>query len=252
MPVISPLRTGPSASATPHSLSCDTCAVRDRSICARLNHDELVKLNAISQFKNFDPGQTILRTGEDQHFFATVVSGAIKLTKSLSDGRQQIVGLQFPGDFLGRPWRRTSPYDATAANSVVLCMFSRAKFEHLSQSHPVLGHTLLAHTLDGLDAAQDWLLLLGRKTATEKVATLLTLMHQRLTPTTPSSPIAEFDLPLTRAEMADCLGLTLETVVRKMTALKSAGIIATRASGRTITIRNPTALQHAADQDAAP
>lgn len=251
MPVISPIHRAQITPVKPLSITCDTCAVRDRSICATLPHGELIKLNAISQFKTFDPGHTILRSAETQPFFATVVAGTLKLTKSLSDGRQQIVGLQFPGDFLGRPWRRTSPYDATAASNVVLCMFSRAKFEDLTQSHPGLGHRLLAHTLDDLDAAQDWLLLLGRKTAAEKVATLLALMHKRLTPATPSPATSEFDLPLTRAEMADCLGLTLETVVRKMTALKSANIISTRAAGRTITVRDLTALERAACQELA-
>ncbi|MEQ1697725.1 MAG: helix-turn-helix domain-containing protein [Hyphomicrobiaceae bacterium] len=248
MPVVGTLpRALPRLVATSLSIACDTCAVRDRSICAMLTRDELLKLNSISQFKEFASGQPILRDGEQQTFFATVVTGAIKLTKSLSDGRQQIVGLQFPSDFLGRPWRLASPYDATAATDVKICLFSRAKFEDLTKSHPGLGHRLLAHTLDDLDAAQEWLLLLGRKTASEKVATLLELMMKRLAPPSPAgaNQLAAFDLPLTRAEMADCLGLTLETVCRKMTDFKTVGVIEVRDAGRSVQIRDVAKLRRA-------
>lgn len=248
MPVVgATLRVLPRLVAQSLSITCDTCAVRERSICATLTRDELLKLNAISQFKDFSSGQPILHDGEQQNFFATVVTGTIKLTKSLADGRQQIVGLQFPSDFLGRPWRLTSPYDATAATDVRICLFSRTKFEDLTKSYPGLGHRLLAHTLDDLDAAQEWLLLLGRKTASEKVATLLKLMMKRLAPPSPASTdgLAPFGLPLTRHEMADCLGLTLETVCRKMTNFKTAGIIEISDAGRSIRVRDAIKLQRA-------
>lgn len=230
-------------------LACDSCAVRDRSICSTLSRDEIKQLNAISKFKTFEPGQQVLRDGEQQEFFATVVDGVIKLAKSMGDGRQQIVGLQFPSDFLGRPMRRTSPYDAIAATHVTLCMFSRARFEALARSCPSLEHRLLAHTLDELDAAQDWLLLLGRKTAFEKVATLLRQMAQRHlngTGQRRSLPgpdgVLSFDLPLTRGEMADFLGLTIETVSRQLTRLKAGGIISLD-WGRRISILNFDGLE---------
>ena len=249
MPVISSIARPHVAPAISLSLACDTCAVRDRAICATLSQSERAQLNDISHFKDFAPGQQILRQGEAQPFFATVGTGTLKLTKSLADGRQQIVGLQFPSDFLGRPWRSASPYDATAASPVTLCLFSRDKFEALTRTYPSLGHRLLAYTLDDLDAAQDWLLLLGRKTASEKVATLLGVMAKRLAPTANQTSAASkpaFDLPLTRAEMADCLGLTLETVCRRMSSLKSAGLISLHAQGRAVAILDPDGLRRAA------
>lgn len=221
--------TPPSGRVSIDKISCESCAVRHRAVCAALTKDDIARLNAIAHFKTFPPGQLVLSDSEDTDYFATVVTGVVKLTKSLSDGRRQIVGLLFPSDFLGRPMRRTSPYDAITVTDVKMCAFPRSRFEALVKDVPELEHHMLAHALDELDAAHEWLLLLGRKTAAEKVASLLALMTRRMAVqgcSDAGSPgSVAFELPLSRGEMAEFLGLTIETVSRQLTKLKMSGAI---------------------------
>lgn len=211
-------------------LACDTCAVRHRSVCGALSDDEIFRLNAIARFKQFHAGSVILRDHDQPDYFANVVAGVVKLTKTLTDGRQQIVGLQFPSDFLGRPYRARSPYFAEAANDVTLCTFERGQFERLVKETPGIERRLFEHTLDELDAAQEWMVLLGRKSATEKVASFLLMVAKRtqLVGCTHAAGTADanrFELPLSRSEIADYLGLTIETVSRQITGLKRQGVI---------------------------
>jgi CRP/FNR family transcriptional regulator len=177
----------------------------------------------------------------------------VKLTKSLADGRQQIVGLQFASDFIGRPFRAHSPYFAEAATDVELCTFPRAPFESLVREFPGLEHRLFEHTLDELDAAQEWMLLLGRKTAEERVASLLLMIAKRMSAVGCSSAAAglnfvEFDLPLTRTDIADHLGLTIETVSRQITRLRGMNLIKLKGARR-IVVPDLSALESIAEVD---
>jgi CRP/FNR family transcriptional regulator len=171
----------------------------------------------------------ILSDQEPVTFFANVISGTIKLTKTIMDGRQQIVGLLFPPDFLGRAFSRSNPYFAEAASDVEVCMFPKEAFERLIDVYPELKHRLFERTLDELDAAREWMLLLGRKTAEEKVASFLLLLARRSAIADCSTPgksePRRFELPLRRADMADYLGLTIETISRQLTRLRAAGIV---------------------------
>lgn len=190
---------------------------------------QVKKLAQIAHRKKIAAGQTIISDEEPVNFFANVISGAIKLTKTLPDGRQQIVGLLFAPDFLGRAYSKHNPYTAEAATDVEICTFPNAAFERLVGEYPGLQQRLFQHTLDELDAARDWMLLLGRKTAEEKVASFLYMLARRSMLTgcahkaTPGS--AAFELPLTRSDIADYLGLTIETVSRQLTRLKTSNII---------------------------
>lgn len=189
-------------------------------------------LAKISHRKQFDAGQIILTDDETPAYFANVLSGVVKLTKMLPDGREQIVGLQFGSDFLGRPLRTRAPYFAEAATPVELCCFPTTEFEKLLKATPGIERRLFENALDELDAARDWILILGQKTAQEKVASFLHLLARRAMQTgcghSPAVGPREvrFVLPLTRAEIGDYLGLTIETVSRQMTRLKSQGYIA--------------------------
>jgi CRP/FNR family transcriptional regulator len=115
----------------------------------------------------------------------------------------------------------------TATTDLVMCCFRKKPFEEMMAATPHVAQRLLEMTLDELDAAREWMLLLGRKTAREKIASLLAIIARRdasLTQRVPKGSIV-FDLPLTREQMADYLGLTLETVSRQMSALKRDGVI---------------------------
>ncbi len=207
---------------------CHHCAIRHHSVCGALKEEELFELNKIARQKHFKAGETIVSDTEAADFFANIVSGVVKLSKTMSDGRQQIVGLLFSPDFLGRAYRTHHTYFAEAATDVTLCSFPHNAFETILKKFPELEHRLFAHTLDELDSAREWMLLLGRKTAAEKVANFLYILAKRSHLQGCSSPnedTASFAIPLTRADMADYLGLTIETVSRQMTKLKKNNVI---------------------------
>lgn len=219
----------PSAERVLPAFRCQNCAVRNRAVCGAMSDEQITRLSEISHRKKYTAGQMIVSDQEPVTFFANVISGTIKLTKTIADGRQQIVGLLFPPDFLGRTFSRNSPYFAEAASDVEVCMFPNESFERLVNTYPELKHRLFERTLDELDAARAWMLLLGRKTAEEKVASFLLMLARRSAMADCSlhdGPAAtQFELSLRRADMADYLGLTIETVSRQLTRLKAAGII---------------------------
>jgi CRP/FNR family transcriptional regulator len=165
--------------------------------------------------------------GDQMDFVASVVSGVASLTQSIEDGRTQMVGLLLPSDFVGRPGRTTATYTVTASSNLVMCCFRRKPFEAMIATTPHIAHRLLEMTLDELDAAREWMLVLGRKTAREKIASLLSIIARRdaILHTTGLSNRLSFELPLTREAMADYLGLTLETVSRQISALKRDQVI---------------------------
>jgi len=178
-------------------------------------------------YRSFEAGQNVVWSGDRMDFVASVVSGIASLTQTMEDGRRQMVGLLLPSDFVGRPGRGIAPYDVTATTDLVMCCFRRKPFEEMMAITPHVAHRLLEMTLDELDAAREWMLLLGRKTAREKIASLLAILVRRDTGLKAKNPkgAISFDLPLTREEMADYLGLTLETVSRQMNALKRDGVV---------------------------
>ena len=161
------------------------------------------------------------------NFVGSVVSGIATLTQTMEDGRTQMVGLLLPSDFVGRPGRDGSAYDVVATTDVVMCCFRKKPFEDLMTRTPHIAHRLLEMTLDELDAAREWMLVLGRKTAREKIASLLSIIARRDASLSvdAASGAVSFDLKLTREAMADYLGLTLETVSRQISALRKSGVI---------------------------
>ena len=206
---------------------CADCPIRHRAVCSRCEPDELLQLEKVKFYRSYEAGQPVVWAGDQMDFVGSVVSGNATLTQALEDGRTQMVGLLLPSDFLGRPGRTVAPYDVTANSDLTLCCFRRKPFERIMDDMPHVAQRLLEMTLDELDAAREWLLILGRKTAREKLASFLTIIAQReaaLLQTQPEDG-ARFGLPLTREAMADYLGLTLETVSRQMSALKRDGVI---------------------------
>lgn len=206
---------------------CGDCPIRHRAVCARCEADELAVLEQIKYYRSFEAGQTLIWSGDRMDFVASVVTGIATLTQTLEDGRRQMVGLLLPSDFVGRPGRDTAAYDVTATTDLVMCCFRKKPFEDMMLRTPHIAQRLLEMTLDELDAAREWMLLLGRKTAREKIASLMAIIARRdatLRQRGPRGPMT-FDLPLTREAMADYLGLTLETVSRQVSALKRDGVI---------------------------
>lgn len=209
--------------------ACDTCVVRNRAICAALDTEELKALNAMGRRRMLEPGESLMWEGEDSVLVANVVDGVLKLSTGTEDGREQIVGVVYPSDFIGRPFGSTSGHGVTALTQAKVCVFSRRDFDAFAREHPALEHKLLQRTLAELDRTRRWMLLLGRKSASEKLASFLLEMSERLVQpgcdTMVETPLRRFALPFSRQQVADELGLTIETVSRQFTRLKADGLI---------------------------
>lgn len=215
--------------STSPSTVCADCAVRDAAFCGALSDDELRQLNAIGRRRRLARGETIEWAGEEAVIFANVIDGVIRLSSTSADGREQIVGLLYPADPLGRLFAVEVAHDATALTDAELCLFPRAAFERLLPGWPQLERQLLRRTLAELDDTRRWMLLLGRKSAAAKVAGFLLQLTARLQPVGGSGSggsAPTYTLPLTRGQIADVLGLTIETVSRQMTRMRHEGVVA--------------------------
>lgn len=226
---------------------CADCVVRDQSLCGSLTDSELTTLNRIGRSRRLERGETLVWAGDDALVCANLLTGVLKLSASTADGREQIVGLLYPADFVGRPFADEAEHTITALTDVELCVFPRRGFEAALENHVAMERMLLRRTLAALDEARARMLMLGRKTAEEKVATFLLDIAQHLARKS-CARVLEFDLPVTRAQIADVLGLTIETVSRQLTKLKRDGLI-DLPSGRRVAIRDTAALQARAEAE---
>jgi len=224
-------------------LLCISCEARHRGICGALTPTELIELSKQTSKHSFEAGRPISADGESIHRYSNILHGVVKLAKLTSDGRQQIVGLQFAPDFLGRPFQARSDYDVEAATEVQVCSFPKDSLDRLTKLNPELEHRLHAQTLKELDEARDWMLALGRKSAAERVASFLFFIAQHIHPEkNETGGGVHFDIPLSRSDMADFLGLTIETVSRQMTKLRQGHVIEI-INNRTISVADMAKLK---------
>ncbi len=229
MPTLQSARPNPNAIRGPRG-QCGTCEIRELSVCAALDEVELERLRLIIASVHVQAGATVICEGEAADNLFNVVRGSVKLYKLLPDGRRQVTGFLFPGDFLGIALNETYAYNAEAIQPLQLCCFPRRKLEALLAGLPRLERRLLGETAHELAAAQDQMVLLGRKTALERVASFLIMLSERAVKRRrPASPL---DIPMTRTDIADYLGLTTETVSRTLTRLRGGRLIATQTRGR--------------------
>lgn len=225
---------------------CAACIVRNRAICASLDAAELAALGKMGRRQKVRAGQTLLWEGDGAPVVANVLDGVLKLVVSTADGREQIVGVVFPSDFIGRPFGKESPYSVTAMTDAEVCIFNRNSFDEFAGSHPDLQQKLLRRTLDELDRARHWIMLLGRKSASEKVASFLLEMSERLSGQACQSGARNgFELPFGRQQIADLLGLTIETTCRHLTRMRADGLV-DLPSRREVVIRDRQAMARVA------
>jgi len=216
--------------ARPHVLDpaggadpCASCDARSLSVCNAIPDAELAQLAAIAVVMEVPAGQCFIDEGEPATCFFNVTAGTAKLFKLLPDGRRQITGFVGPGHFLGLAVSDTYAFSAEAIERVRYCRFQRSRLRALLDDFPLMEKRLLEVAANELVAAQEQMLLLGRKTARERVASFMLLQSRQGMPCGQSR--RQFSLPMTRSDIADYLGLTIETVSRTLTRLRSDGLI---------------------------
>ncbi|WP_062141295.1 Crp/Fnr family transcriptional regulator [Acetobacter cerevisiae] len=200
---------------------CLVCEIREHSVCNGIDDTELAILAQASKRLTLPPGTAMIEEGTPALSFFNVTSGTVKLFKSLPDGRRQITGFADVGHFLGLTTAKTYSFGAETVDTVQVCRFLRPQLETLLTDYPQFERRLLDEVTDELAEAQEQMLLLGRKTARERVASFLL---NRMMPAAPSGQGKTegrlVSLPMTRVDIADYLGLTIETVSRTISALR--------------------------------
>lgn len=224
---------------------CATCGTRAESVCNALEDKDLERLASVAVLTEIEPGTTFIGEGDPATDFFNVTSGHVKLFKLLPDGRRQITGFAQAGVFLGLAGSSAYSFSAEAIDEVRLCRFPRRKLQTLMSDFPALEKRLLETASNELIAAQEQMLLLGRKTARERLATFL---YARCSHAVACDKRAaqNVTLPMNRNDIADYLGLTIETVSRTFTRLKTEKLIAVP-NATTVVVLDVEALAHLAD-----
>ena len=222
---------------------CTSCEARPLSVCNAIADAHLGRLAAIATVTEVPAGQCFIDEGEPALAFFNITAGTAKLFKLLPDGRRQITGFVSAGHFLGLAVSDTYAFSAEAIEPVRFCRFQRSRLRTLLDDFPLMEKRLLEVAANELVAAQEQMLLLGRKTARERLATFLLLQSRQGTPC--GHPRTRFIMPMTRGDIADYLGLTIETVSRTLTRLRADGMI-DFASQSEVLITSRAALEHLA------
>lgn len=187
--------------------------------------------------QRFARGEEVFAEGDAGTFFYKVVSGTVRTGKLLADGRRQIDAFHLAGDVFGLESGDRHRFTAEAVDEVVVIAYRRSRFASLVHDDPAFGEQLMAAMLTSLDRAHDHMVLLGRKSALEKMASFLLDMARR-------RPGADkVVLPMQRTDIADHLGLTIETVSRTLTQMVRDGLIRLTEAGRTIVLADKAGLQ---------
>jgi CRP/FNR family transcriptional regulator len=207
----------------PNVQPCTECAIRRHSVCAALDNAELHELAHLGRHVRFAACETVFAQEEMTTSFYNLLEGVMRLYKLLPDGRRQIIGFALPGDFLGLAASTRHNFSADAIGNAVLCRFSKSAFALFSRDRPDLLRRINELAVRELSRAQDHMVLLGRRSAEEKVATFLIGWRDRLIRV--SGPSPRVPLPMSRQDIADYLGLTIETVSRTFTKLERDGVI---------------------------
>jgi len=243
MPLATAIRQSAHAAAispVAHANRCEACPGRS-GVCATVRASDLERYAMTRTSQTIAAGTNFVDEGAPAQSVFTVVAGVVKLFKLLADGRRQIVGFLVPGDMFGLAPNDQYTASAEAVSSVTVCRCSRRQLERAFAEFPGVERRFLDAVNRELVAAQDQMVLLGRKTAHERVASFLLSLSKRR----PSADDS-IDLPMTRTDIADYLGLTTETVSRVFTVLKTSGCIAANGSSK-VYILDRDALAELAD-----
>jgi CRP/FNR family transcriptional regulator, anaerobic regulatory protein len=202
-------------------VDCAGCDARPLALCGALAPADIGVMAAIAHPRKIEAGKQLIQEGDPAEDVFTLTDGMLKLYKLMPDGRRQITGFMIPGDFIGLAYGQSYIYSAEAVVQTHACRFRRSALLERMAEHPELEHRLLGLASNELAAAQSQMLLLGRKSARERLASFLVGLAER-------RQVAEgeaMSLPMSRSDIADFLGLTIETVSRVFTAMRKDRLI---------------------------
>ena len=222
------------------AIVCATCPVADRAVCSALSPEDRGELARIGHHRRYARGETIVAAGDTATVCATLTRGAAKMSTIDRDGTERIVALVHPAGMLGQLFAPTATLHVNALTECEACLFPAARVEALSGTRPALARRLLAEVSRELDESRALIDLISKRQAKGRVAALILAFARAASPA-PCHDAEAFDLPLTRGEMAQLLGITIETVSRTLTALEGAGTVERRGS-HGIVIRDRPAL----------
>lgn len=208
---------------------CGLCSVRKNSVCEFLDPEEMNEVSSTMAHLPVKEGETVVAEGEVSENLYVIVSGTFRLVRLMDDGRRQVIGFAFPGDYLGSPDKIEMSYSAESLEPGLICRFPHGYLTEKSERHTEIKDRLISNGQMELRKAQDHIVLLGKATAEERVIEFLKSIANRAN----HNLSEEFYLPMSRQDIADYLGLRMETLSRTLTALRKNGIL-TAVSGRLI------------------
>lgn len=224
--------------ATP--IACAHCPVAETAVCAALAPEDRADLARLGHHRQFVRGEVIVAAGDPNLMFATLTRGVAKLSRIDADGTERIVALVHPAGVVGQLFAPVADLTVTAVAPCEACLFPRGDVERVLGERPAFAHRLLRQTMSELAEARALIDTISKRQAKARVAALLLDLARAASPACRDA--INFELPLTRGEMAQLLGITIETVSRSLTAFDTAGVIRRHgASG--IMLNDPAALQ---------
>lgn len=204
---------------------CFGCGVRRQAICGVLESDELKEFRASGATMNLAGGETLSFEGDPADNVYNLTSGLLRLSKLLPDGRRQVAGFLHPGEFLGLTMEDDHAFTAETISAAAVCRFPRSRFDAFVESHPHLERRLYALAAHELAASRQQIVLLGRKTAIERLASFLLMLAERSEEGRGGTESQVIRLPMSRTDIADYLGLRIETISRELGQLKAARVV---------------------------
>jgi CRP/FNR family transcriptional regulator len=221
--------SSPAAASCRHSartivpLDCARCAVRELAVCAALPEPEVDSLERYASSQALQANAELARSGQPSRHVYSVTSGVLRLVRTLPDARRQVVGFALPGDFVGLSDAAVHRHGIEAVVASRVCVFDIATLGDLRRRYPAFERTLLERACRELDDAHDSMLLLARLSPMERLASFLLRLRRQMRVADDAPSMA---LPMGRGDIADHLGLTVETVSRSFTRLREQGVIA--------------------------
>jgi CRP/FNR family transcriptional regulator, anaerobic regulatory protein len=198
-------------------VDCAHCKARLVSVCAAFEPEDLDPLQAMAHPICFSAGETLFLENDPSDAAYTVTEGVVRLYRIFADGRRQIVSFLLPGDFIAAETHGRHAFSADAITQVTLCRFAQTQFAAVMERRPHVLQRLYEMSAQELIRAHEHMIALGQRSATEKIAWFLVTLRDKWARSGLASN--EIPIPMLRQDIADYLGLTIETVSRTLSSL---------------------------------